>query len=185
MDWNDCYKSSLRACVRYRCHLLLVSHARSAAFCSYTNKDNLKWQQSIIPQQKVIAAPSLALAEYRRAVPSSKIKVTAVFFCFFLSYSLTGDKGVELRLHFCVDIIKKRRNLYFHCIDSGSHLNPCKPSPPLQLCSRSLLECSPWLIVSTTPLFHASGPNSPSALARMKRRIQKGSRSLFWRLYGF
>lgn len=46
--------------------------------------------------------------------------------CVCVFYSLTGDKGVELRLHFCVDIIKNRRNLYFHCIDSGSRLMPVK-----------------------------------------------------------
>lgn len=110
-------------------HLLLVSQRRHSACCSYTNKDNLKWQQSIIPQQKVIAAPSLALAEYRRAVPSGKIKVSAVCVCVFFFYLilLQETKGSSSVSTSVLTSSKKRRNLYFHCIDSGSPLMPVKP----------------------------------------------------------
>lgn len=109
--------------------------ARVLLLCSYTNKDNLEWQQSILPPQKVNLSRPLALAGYWWAV-LSKIKVDVCFHFFFFFFPLKKTRGwicfFQPLWHLCTFCIVKT----FHYVSSGKPLMPenqLAPTPLSQL----------------------------------------------------
>lgn len=180
-------RKTLQTLTFYKCIIFFINHACSIPFvllcpcalslCSYTNKDNLKWQQSIILQQKGQSLPVSCISWVLMiCTERSQSK------CLFSSFFLSEDKRLNLFFGQVWHLFALW-NLYFHCINSGKHLMPvnqCKPSSlhvqvvhTLSCCRNPLYMHFPWF---STALIQLKCHNY--------RRYQRITFTLWW-LYSF